>query len=323
MRLTVPTTAHGLRLDRFLRDSSPDASRSTVSRWIREGRVRVNGELASVPARKVRRGDTIVAIPSKRPPLRAEPEDIPIEVLFEDDDIAVVSKRSGMVVHAGAGISGGTLVNALLHRFGSLSSRPDELRPGIVHRLDRFTSGVIVVAKNDRAHRHLQGQFQVRAVSKTYWAIVEGSLPRDLHQNARILRHGRPVMREGTWWLRLELPVLRDRRNRIRMTVSPAGRPALTDVRALRAGPKCSLVEARPKTGRTHQVRLHLARAGHPVAGDTLYGARRHAPGPVEVGRYLLHAKRLEFHHPSSGERVRFDAPLPTGFRAYRKLVGI
>ena len=323
MRLTVPASAAGTRLDRFVRDHAGDTSRSAVIRWIREGNVRVNGNTVRAPARRVRTGETIDAQPIKPPPLRAEPEDIELEIVFEDDDIAVVDKPAGMVVHAGAGVRSGTLVNALLHRFGPFSEVPGNLRPGIVHRLDRFTSGVIAVAKNERSQRRLQGQFERREVLKVYRAAVEGVLPRDPHESRRLLRHGRPVMHGGHWWLRLEMPIRRDRRNRVRMSVSAVGRPALTDVRLVRAGSACSLVEARPKTGRTHQIRVHLSRAGHPVVGDTLYGARRGAHGAELGPRYLLHAQSLEFNHPSSGERVRFEASEPQGFRAFRSMVGI
>ncbi len=312
MHLTVPALAAATRLDRFVTDHARDASRSAVARWIRDGLVKVDGETVRAPARKLRGGERIEATPAERPPLRATPEDLNLEVLFEDDSLAVINKPAGMVVHAGAGVRSGTLVNGLLHRFGALARAPGTLRPGIVHRLDRFTSGVIAVAKTDVAHRRLQRQFQRREVSKLYWAIVEGAIPADPHDSARLLRHGRPVKHGGHWWLRLEMPIRRDKRNRIRMAVSPRGRSALTDIRAIRAGKARSLAEALPRTGRTHQIRVHFARAGHPVTGDTLYGARRTG----QSGRFFLHAKELGLDHPESGRRLRFEAPLPADFRA-------
>ena len=317
MRLNVPADAAGSRLDRFVRDHAGGTSRSAITRWIRDGNVQVNGKAVRTPSRRLRPGEKVYARPSEPIPLRAEPEDIPLDVLFEDDDIAVVNKPAGMVVHPGAGVQTGTLVNALLHRYGPQGSEAGSLRPGIVHRLDRFTSGLIAVAKNESSQRHLQGQFQLRTVTKRYWAVVEGVLPADPHDSRRLMRHGRPVMDEGHWWLRLEMPIRRDRRNRIRMSASPVGRSALTDVRLLRGSRKYSLVEARPRTGRTHQIRVHLSRAGHPVVGDTLYGARRSAPGSGLGSRYLLHAQTLAFNHPSSGERVHLEVRPPPEFRAF------
>ena len=316
MRFAVGSQDAGERLDRFLAGRMEDASRSMVLDWIRDGRVRVDSVTERKGARRLRDGESVEAEPRARPPLRAVPEDIPIRVLYEDDQIAVVDKPAGMPVHAGSGCASGTLVNALLYRLDSLPGAPGDLRPGIVHRLDRFTTGVMVVAKRDRAHRKLQDQFQRRAVDKLYWAAVEGRLPRLPHEDARLLRHGRPVMRGGKWWLRVEMPIRRDKRNRVRMAVARAGREAVSDLRLLRAGPAHSLVEVRIHTGRTHQVRVHLSSAGHPVVGDALYGARRPEGGPLADGRYLLHARSLAFDHPGSGDRLQFEAPLPADFQA-------
>lgn len=309
MRLDAGQADAGGRLDRFVSQRVEGASRSLVLEWIRAGRVRVDGSVEGKASRRLRGGEKIDVDPARRSPLQALPEDIDIDILYEDDHIAVVNKPAGMIVHAGAGSRSGTLVNALLHHMDRLSGKPGDSRPGIVHRLDRFTTGAIVVAKRNGAHRLLQEQFQKREVRKLYWAVVEGAFPHDPHGNPRLLRHGRPVMREGRWWLRVELPVRRDKRNRIKMAVAPNGREAVSDVRLLRAGQRYSAVAVRIHTGRTHQVRLHLSSAGHPVVGDTLYGARRAVPEARGLERYLLHARRLEFNHPATGERVRFDAP--------------
>ncbi len=314
MLLVASPEDAGTRLDRFLVEQLDDTSRSLVLQWVRGGEVQVDGAVERKAARKLRGGESITVEPPQRAPLRAEPEDIDLNILYEDDDLAVIDKPAGMTVHAGAGTSAGTLVNALLHHVGALSGVSGDLRPGIVHRLDRFTSGAIVVAKRDRAHRMLQEQFQRREVSKLYWAAVEGALPADPHDDAKLLRHGHPVMRDGVWWLRIEMPIRRDRRNRVKMAVAINGREAVSDVRRIRSGAAYSLAEVRIHTGRTHQVRVHLAAAGHPVVGDSLYGARQRPPELGEPGRYLLHARVLEFAHPASGERIRFEAPLPAAF---------
>lgn len=323
MRFAAVAENAGERLDRFLAGALEDASRSLVLCWIRDGRVQVDGVTERRGGRRLRGGETVDVEPAERPPLKAEPEDLAISVLYEDEHLAVVDKPAGMAVHAGAGGSSGTLVNALLYRLGRLSAVSGELRPGIVHRLDRFTTGVMVVAKGDRAHRRLQDQFQGRSVEKLYWAAVEGRLPPAPHEDARLLRHGRPVMRAETWWLRLEMPIRRDKRNRVKMAVTRTGREAVSDFRVLRFGPRNSLLEVCIHTGRTHQVRVHLSSAGHPVVGDTLYGARRGAAGPEDPRRYLLHARRLAFDHPASGERLAFEARLPPDFEASLKILGL
>ena len=323
MRLDAERTDAGRRLDRFVSQRIETASRSLVQGWIRAGRVRVNGGVERKASRRLRGDENVDVDPAQRPPLRARPEAIDIDVLFEDDHIAVVNKPVGMIVHAGAGHRSGTLVNALLHHLDRLSGGPGSSRPGIVHRLDRFTTGAIVVAKHDSAHRLLQEQFQKREVRKLYWAVVERVFPSDPHADPRLLRHGRPVKRDGWWWLRVELPIRRDKRNRIKMAVAPNGREAISDVRLLRASRSYSAVEARIHTGRTHQVRLHLASTGHPVVGDSLYGARRAVPEAPGLARYMLHARRLEFDHPSTGERMRFDAPPDAEFVKLASQLGL
>ena len=323
MRLVPRSEDAGARLDRFLCNQLEGSTRSLVLQWIRSGRVQVDGSIESKASRKVRAGQAIDVEPIERPPLRAEPEAIDLEILYEDEDLAVINKPAGLIVHAGAGRTSGTLVNALLHRLKSLAGGQDQLRPGIVHRLDRFTSGAMVVAKNDRSHQHLQGQFQQRKVLKLYWAAVERPMATDPHDDPKLLRHGHPVKQEGEWWLRTEMAIRRDKRNRTKMAVAFNGREARSDVRCLRSSATHSLVEVRIHTGRTHQVRVHLAAMGHPVVGDSLYGARKELPELGLAGRYLLHAKVLAFDHPTSHERMRHEVPLPTEFRAQLALLGL
>jgi 23S rRNA pseudouridine1911/1915/1917 synthase len=247
-------------------------------------------------------GETIeVEVPPRRPQ-RAVAEAIPLEVLYEDEDVAVVNKPAGMIVHGGAGADRGTLAGALLHRFDRLSTVGGPLRPGIVHRLDKGTSGVLLVARNDAAHRHLAEQFRTRRVEKTYLALV----------------HGRMEPDAGT----IDLPVARDLRRRTRMTTRRReGRPARTAWRVLLRLDGFTLVEADLHTGRTHQLRVHFAALGHPVAGDALYGAPRlpkasgHSLPPL--ARQFLHAARIRFEHPRLGTRVEARAPLPAELRAY------
>ena len=323
MVLDAGPEAEGERLDRFLVKCIPETSRAQVQEWIRASRVQVDGVTECKASRRLRGGETLAVDPVERPPLRAEPEAIDIAIVYEDDHLAVVDKSAGMNVHAGAGQSRGTLVNALLHHLTSLSGASGELRPGIVHRLDRHTTGLLVVAKHDAAHRHLQAQFQNRQVEKRYWAAVEGRLPADPHDDPKLLRHGRPVMRGGLWWLRIEMPIRRDKRNRVKMAVAPNGREAISDMRRLRGSDRFALAEVQIHTGRTHQVRVHLASAGHPVVGDSLYGARKALPELPGLDRYLLHARSLAFEHPDSGERLRFEAPLPADFANWLSPLGL
>lgn len=300
MILEVSDDDAGMRLDQFLASRLPETSRARLQQWIKLGRVRVNGAAAKSSAR-LRRGERVEVSPGRAaPPLRAFPEDIPLDVLYEDDDLVVIHKPAGMAVHAGAGISHGTVVNALLHRFSELSKAGGELRPGIVHRLDRLTSGVLLVAKNDAAHLRLARQFAGRKVRKTYIALVHG-VPSPG-------RSGRSVVCEGATWTRLEMPIRRDRRHRIRMTArGREGRAAQTDFRVLRQWPGFSLLEVRIATGRTHQIRVHLSVIGHPVVGDALYGA----PAQPALPRVFLHAREITFSHPSTGQPLTIDASPP------------
>jgi 23S rRNA pseudouridine1911/1915/1917 synthase len=274
----------GKRLDSLLRERLPQYSRARLQTWIRDGRVRVEGQTVRA-SHILRGGESISVEPAELPPLRAVAEDIPITALYEDEAVIAIDKPAGMVVHAGAGIHSGTLVNALLHRFSSLSSTGGDLRPGIVHRLDRFTSGVLLVARTDAAHRDLAAQFAARQVRKTYLALVEGRL-------------------EGKG--RITSPITRDPRNRARMTARlEHGRASLTSWEAIGQFDGFTFLTIDLGTGRTHQIRAHMASIHHPVAGDRLYGAK-----PSAWNRYFLHAHRLVFRSPARGEDVTVVSPL-------------
>lgn len=309
--LTVDDAAVGERLDVYLSKALDDISRSRIQQWIREGRVSVD-ELACRPSQKLRGGESIEVEPAPLKPLHAFAEDIPLEILYEDDDMAAVNKPAGMTVHAGAGeaAQSGTLVNALLHHFGSsLSGEGGELRPGIVHRLDRWTSGVILVAKTDKGHQGLAKAFESRQVKKVYTALTQGEVP-DPKEARRTVRE-RPVQEDGYWWMRIEAPIGRDPRRRSRMAVVDSGRAAVSDYRPLRvrSKPAYSLLEVRIHTGRTHQIRVHLSWVGRPIVGDATYGAAMES-----TERFYLHATRIEIAHPLSGAPLRIEAPLAQDF---------
>ena len=279
------------RLDLFLQHHLPDQSRSRIQSWIKDGLVTVNGAPAKA-SQPLRGGESIDVTPAAPPPLRAEPEDLPIEILYEDADVIAVNKAAGVVVHAGAGNHTGTLVNALLHRYGKLSGEGGELRPGIVHRIDRYTSGVLLVARNDIAHRHLAAQFSTRTIDKTYLALAHGVFKID---SARI-----------------DKPITRDPNHRTRMTARlDQGRSAITDYRVTRRYAKFTYLDIRIGTGRTHQIRAHMAAIGHPLWGDVLYGAPAQRLGE----RFFLHAHRIVFESPSRGGLVTVTAPLPPDLR--------
>jgi 23S rRNA pseudouridine1911/1915/1917 synthase len=288
MRLTAHAGDRGKRLDSFLHERLPDFSRSRLSTWIRDGRVTI-GDKIPRPSYLLHGDEEADVEPAQLTPLKAHAEAIPLTILYEDESAVVIDKPAGMVVHAGAGIHQGTVVNALLHHFDSLSTVGGDLRPGIVHRLDRFTSGVLLVAKTDQAHRDLALQFSSRQVEKIYLTLVEGALA-------------------GSG--RIEKPISRDPRNRARMTARfDTGRTALTDWESLEKLEKLdafTFVRVRLGTGRTHQIRAHMAALGHPVAGDRLYGAKT---SPWD--RYFLHAHRLRFRSPAAGCDVTVESPLP------------
>ncbi len=292
---TVGAEDAGLRLDVYLAGLLPTHSRSQLQRLIKEGLVRVGGSTAK-PNQPVKAGQAIVVeIP---PPVAAtpRPQDLALPILFQDEDLLVIDKPAGMVVHPGAGHAEGTLVNALLFHAGDLSGIGGEERPGIVHRLDRGTSGLMVVAKNDLAHRELARQFQEREVEKEYVALVWG----EVHAGRRI-----------------DLPIGRDPIHREKMsTRARRARTAVTRSTAARDLRGVTLVHVAIHTGRTHQIRVHMSAIGHPVVGDPTYGGvRRHmaaALRPVErLERPFLHAGRLVFAHPRHGRRLEFEAPLP------------
>lgn len=304
----------GKRLDQFLAGQMAETSRARVQQLISEDKVLVNDAAAKVSTR-LRGGETVQVLDSPTlPPLRAIAEDIPLDLVYEDDDLAVVNKPAGMMVHAGAGATEdernrGTLVNALLHHFGKLSTVGGELRPGIVHRLDKATSGLIVVAKNDEAHRKLAAQFAQRKVKKTYLALVHGLIKPE----------------RGT----VSSSISRDRVRRTRMTTrQTGGREAVTHYLvtrhiASRFG-KFTLLEVRIDTGRTHQIRVHLASLRHPVVGDVLYGAPREVrtkTAVISLPRNFLHAAELQFDHPKANQLMKFSCPLPQELDEFLKIV--
>jgi 23S rRNA pseudouridine1911/1915/1917 synthase len=325
--IDVPAEAAGQRLDQFLAAQLEGVSRSRVQLLMDQGDVLVNGEREKA-SMKLRGGERIAITGEPHPaPLKATAEDIPLDVVFEDGDLAVVNKPAGMMVHAGSGQNEdarnrGTLVNALLYRFKALSSTGGDLRPGIVHRLDKDTSGLIVVAKNDRAHAALGEMFSGRRMKKTYIALVQGAVERE----------------RGT----INAAVGRDPVRRTRMTTQPQenARTAVSHYEvvrrlATRFG-KFTLVRVRIETGRTHQIRVHMASIGHPVVGDSLYGgaghltdqvasqaatskaARRRAePERLRLGRNFLHAAKLEFTHPMTGKLLQLEAPLPAELESF------
>jgi 23S rRNA pseudouridine1911/1915/1917 synthase len=286
----------GERLDHYLQARMSGYSRARLQAWIKDGLVTVNGAAAK-SSMTLRGGEKIEVSPADLPPLKAEPEDAPIEILYEDASVIAVNKPAGLVVHAGAGAISGTLVNRLVHHFASLSKVGGELRPGIVHRLDRGTSGVMLVARTDTAHRALAAQFAGRTTEKTYLALVEGRVNAD---SGRITK-----------------PIARDPVHRTRMTARlEHGRDALTEYRVLRRFEKFSYLVVRIGTGRTHQIRAHLASIRHPVAGDKLYGAQL-------AERIFLHAWRIRFDSPATRERVTVEAPLPVELQQWLDRVTI
>ena len=296
-KVSVSAEGAGERLDRFTLGLYPGESRARVQDWIERGLVRVNGAVVKASAR-LRPGDTVEAAPAPPAPLRAEPEAIPLKIIYEDADLVAVDKPAGMGVHAGAGVHAGTLVNALLGRFASLSTLGGELRPGIVHRLDRYTSGLLLVAKHDHAHRLLAAQFAAREVEKVYLTLAHGHFP----------------AAEG----RIEKPITRDPVRRVRMTARlEHGRAASTFWRVLRRFAGFTFLEVRIGTGRTHQIRVHLASIGHPVAGDRLYGAPALTPGRPPLERYFLHSHRIRFRQPLTGNWIELVSPLPEDLRAW------
>jgi 23S rRNA pseudouridine1911/1915/1917 synthase len=312
--VSVASDDAGKRLDQFLATHLNSISRARVQDMIAEGKVLVNDAPAKASL-KLRGGERISVLgEAQRAPLKAIAEEIPLDIVYEDDDLAVIDKPAGMMVHAGAGASEdarnrGTLVNALLHHLNSLSGVGGELRPGIVHRLDKETSGLIIVAKNDEAHRKLGAQFAAREVKKKYVALVHGWVKKD----------------SGT----IAQSISRDPVRRVRMTARlQGGRAAVTHYRVLRRLDtkfgKLTLLDVKIDTGRTHQIRVHVAAMGHPVVGDTMYGAPKQARGKsaaIGLPRNFLHAAELEFRHPRTGVTIALNRELPEELREFLRKV--
>jgi 23S rRNA pseudouridine1911/1915/1917 synthase len=295
--LTVEPEHDGVRLDNFLTSLLPDLSRSQVQRLIKDGRVQRPGADANLRSSSAVHAGQIYAIDIPAPVAAVpEPEELPLRIVFEDPDLVVLDKPAGMVVHPAAGHRSGTLVNALLHHIRDLSGIGGELRPGIVHRLDRGTSGLMVVAKNDRAHQELTRQFRDREVEKEYIALVWG-----------VVQAGR----------RIDAPIGRDPAQRQKMsTRARRARSAVTRVTFAKHLKGVSLLRVAIATGRTHQIRVHLSAIGHPIVGDATYGGvRRRVPhslrAVMRLERPFLHSARLAFTHPADRRRVEFDSPLP------------
>ena len=313
--LTLAVATGDERLDKWLTGRLPDRSRSEIQRWIEAGLV-TRGKVALKASYRVAAGDEITVVIPAPEDYAVEPEPIPLDVVYEDADLLVIDKPAGMVVHPAAGNWHGTLVNAVLHHCPDLEGVGGTHRPGIVHRLDKDTSGLILVAKNDRVHRALQAQFKAREVHKTYLALV----------------YGQVTPAQG----QIEAPIGRDPRQRKRMAVAPAnrGRLAITRYEVLayydtaknpRVAPSSSgrnytLVACHPLTGRTHQIRVHLAHFKHPIVGDAVYAGRRKPPVPCP--RQFLHAQRISFRLPSTGMEIEFTAPLPADLQTVLDALG-
>ncbi|MGB9147753.1 MAG: RluA family pseudouridine synthase [Acidobacteriaceae bacterium] len=317
---SVPAEAAGQRLDAWLTAQMAGVSRERVQLLLSQEKVRLDGKSPRASYR-LRGGETIDVLGDPAPrPLKAFAEDIPLRIVYEDEDLSVIDKPAGMMVHAGAGATeAGTLVNGLLHRYRTLSSTGDELRPGVVHRLDKQTSGLIIVARNDAAHARLAEMFSGRRIKKTYLALAHGALKRD----------------RGT----IDAPIARDMVRRTRMTTrrEDGARHAVSHYTVLRRIRSrfgdFTLVAVRIETGRTHQIRVHMASIGHPVVGDTVYGAparipdtsprKKNDPEPeaLKLDRNFLHAAELEFAHPSTGKTLHLESPLPEELEEFLRSV--
>ena len=290
----IPAELDGVRLDKALSQTAEQLSRSFIQKLIGEGNVRINGEECTEKKQQVFAEDAVeVEIPEPAA-IDVVPQDIPLDIIHEDEDVIVVNKPAGMVVHPGAGNPDGTLVNALLFRYrDELSSINGILRPGIVHRIDKDTSGLLMVARNDRAHEALSAQLAEHSIRRAYTAIVMDNIRED----------------EGT----VDKPIGRDPHNRLRNAiVSSGGKRAITHYRVLERFGRFTLIEAVLETGRTHQIRVHMASIKHPLLGDALYGPEKNGVG---AKRQMLHARTLGFTHPGSGQYMLFESPLPDDIR--------
>lgn len=281
------------RMDIVLPELLENTSRSSIQKLIEKGNVLVNGVPVTSKKYKLKEGDLVEVRIEDPTPLQAEPENIPLSIIYEDADLLVVNKPKGMVVHPAAGNWTGTLVNGILyHCQGRLSSINGVIRPGIVHRIDKDTSGLLVVAKNDNSHQKLAEQFAAHTITRAYRAIVHNNFTED----------------EGV----IDAPIGRDPKNRLRMAVTERnGKQAITHYKVLERFGRFTYIEATLETGRTHQIRVHMAHINHPLLGDELYGPKK---SPVKTNGQVLHAKTLGFPHPSSGEYIEFDSPLPEDF---------
>ncbi len=288
------------RADAALSAALDGLTRSAAQKWLEEGRVTLDGRPLKKNAR-LQPGDTLLITPPQPQPIGLAPQDIPLDVAYEDGDVIVVNKPVGMVVHPAPGHPDGTLVNALLYHCGNtLSGINGELRPGIVHRIDRDTSGLIIAAKNDRAHLSLAAQLQDHSLFRLYHAVAAGGFRED----------------SGT----VSAPIARHRADRKRMAVVPDGREAVTHWQVVDSQKGLTHLTCRLETGRTHQIRVHLAHLGHPLLGDTVYGGKKPVPG---LAGQCLHAAQLTFTHPSTGERLTVEAPLPDWFTAVLNRYGL
>lgn len=290
-KITINSTVGNIRLDKILASELEELSRTQIQEWISNGHVVVNHKVEKA-SYKVKIGDCIEIDVPKHVELDVEPEDIPLDIVYEDSDVIVINKPSGMTVHPSSGVMSGTLVNALLYHCKDLSGINGVNRPGIVHRIDKETSGLLMVAKNDKAHKSLSEQLKDHSVTRRYVALVHGSIPHE---------HGK-----------IDAPIGRDSKDRQKMAVTKQNaKEAVTNFRVLERYKDMCLIECRLETGRTHQIRVHLSYIGYPVYGDPKYGLRK---DDTTYGQYL-HAKILGFVHPTTGKYMEFDSELPSYFK--------
>lgn len=288
-KLNMIVTDQKGRIDKVIVETFKEFSRSQIQQWLKDEFVTVNGEVVKANY-KVKADDAIEIIRQEPVELTVEAENIPLEIVYEDEDVVVVNKPQGMVVHPSAGHPSGTMVNALLYHIKNLSSINDVIRPGIVHRIDKDTSGLLMVAKNDEAHESLSKQLKDKTATRRYIALVHGEIPHE----------------KGT----IDAPIGRSKLNRQSQAVIEGGKPAVTHFKVIDNFEEFTLIECQLETGRTHQIRVHMQYIKFPIAGDPLYGPRKTLPGNGQ----FLHAKVLGFTHPRTGEEMYFEAPLPPLF---------
>lgn len=290
--LIVSTEDEGTRIDKYISSKIENLSRMTIQRMIENGDILVNGKVVRT-SYKIQESDKIEITLEEPKEAHLKPEDIPLDIVYEDNDILVVNKQKGLVVHPGNGNPNGTLVNAIMaHCKDSLSGIGGEIRPGIVHRIDKDTSGLLIIAKNDKAHINLSEQIKNHEVKKTYLALVRGRIK---EQEATI-----------------DMPIARDEKNRIKMAVDKNGKSAITHFKVLKKYENYTFLEVNIETGRTHQIRVHLSKIGFPLVGDSVYS---NGKNPFGVQGQMLHSYRLEFKHPVTGETLKLEAKLPKYFQ--------